>query len=795
MAFSAAAFATWTNQETTTDDLRAIDGAVTTGAVTLCAVGQDSAILLSSDYGANWSAAAAISGNPYLRDISIVANKIFVAGTAAGSGKCYVSSNWASSWTDISDASLTEIRAVDFGSSSNGVVIGGTAAVNTAALYTNNGGTSWSTSITTNSAFSAVHFVDANTVWMVGDGGLIYRSTNGGQTFTRTAEGATADNLRDVHFVDANHGFIVGDNKTFMYTTNGGASWTVSTSILDSGTNYCVFFIDSNTGWLGGEDPDSIISKLTYSGGSWSDTVEHDTGSSGQRYYSLFLADANNGWMAGSDPSSSGIILGQVTSLSVTSIYQAGQQGVTSAPVGFTGNLTVTGTNFQIGNWAASNIAFSGTGVTVNSVSRVSATELTVNISVSSNATAGSRTVTVTNIDGTSADSTFTLSAQPTVTSIDPSSVPLNATQQSVTIHGTGFQTGATVSFTQGISVVSATVNSSLQITAVLDTTGVSSAVTADITVTNTDSGSVTETGILTVYSPTATNPTITSVYPDSLEQGETETLVITGTNFENNATVTFNNTGITINSYDYSRIATGRLDVDVTVSGTAPVGAVTITVSNPGGGIGNLNQAVYTRQAGSTRPTLTAVQPGTLYLDTQNRELYLTGTGFQNGAQVSLNPSSGITLRDVTVVRDKAIRVSLDINQTAQPADVDLTILNPDGGHVIGIDLVETVQQAAKPQLTNNRILVYPNPWNGEGSVDLQLEMTRDDTVQVRAYNSVGQQLLKDPPIVNVTAGENKITLNKNDFWDIPSGIILAPAESKTEKKLLGSAKIMVVR
>jgi len=57
--------------------------------------------------------------------------------------------------------------------------------------------------------------------------------------------------------------------------------------------------------------------------------------------------------------------------------------------------VTITGTSFVSG----ASVCFSGTGITVNSVTRNSATQLTVVISLSGGAATGTRNVTVTNPD------------------------------------------------------------------------------------------------------------------------------------------------------------------------------------------------------------------------------------------------------------------------------------------------------------------------------------------------------------------------------------------------------------
>lgn len=58
--------------------------------------------------------------------------------------------------------------------------------------------------------------------------------------------------------------------------------------------------------------------------------------------------------------------------------------------------LTLTGSNYQSG----ATVSFSGSGITVNSVSVASCTQLTVNITISATATLGASTITVRSANG-----------------------------------------------------------------------------------------------------------------------------------------------------------------------------------------------------------------------------------------------------------------------------------------------------------------------------------------------------------------------------------------------------------
>lgn len=803
VTLSASAFGTWTELKSSTQDLLAIDGVVTTGLATLCVSGKSGTVLTSTDYGANWSTRTAPSGNPDLDFVAFAGGRLFVAGSTPTAAACFYSTDGGSSWTDISP-SIKSTFAMDFGSASNGVIAGLTIAVANAVLYTNDGGTSWHTSTPTSEFFSAAHFLDANTVWIVGGNGNIWKSTDGGQNWSQQGTGETAASLSDIQFIDANNGFAGGSSSTFLTTSNGGATWDLRTvSGLPAVDISSLYFLDASTGWITAwEDTSKTgrVYKLTKSGSAWSAALEYTTAANSS-LYDIYLTDAHNGWILEYIPDSSGKIYGQITAIAVSAIVQKDRPTQTRAPVGFTGDLTVTGTNFQAGSWGAGNVTFSGSEVAVNSVTRVSATELTVNVTISSGAATGSRTVTVFNIDGSSHSGSFTVSDLPTVTSADPSSVDQGTSGQTVVLYGSGFQSGlatSDISFGSGITVSSVTVDSAYQITAVIAVAAGATTGSRDISITNPDSGSKTSAGILNVSSSTAVNPTITSVYPDSVEQGAaSQTLVITGAGFKAASNVSFPTNGITINSTDRSRIP-DRLDINITVSGTSPIGARTLMVTNTDdGGTGNLNEALYVTAAGAVDPAVTSVLPSHGYQGWANKDVYIYGSNFQSGALIAFDPATGIVINDITHVSASGIRVNIDIDTTASTGFRNVKIVNPDGGHVLSTNKLEVRAPSSTTTVTNDRGLAYPNPVNLDktGSVNVQFELTRDDVVEVKAFDSNQRQLLKNPPTINATAGNNTIIIRRSDFWEPPGNqLVLLPIISKTENKVVAKAKVMII-
>lgn len=89
--------------------------------------------------------------------------------------------------------------------------------------------------------YYGIHFVDAQNGWMVGEYGNVRNTTDGGQTWG-SQHGSLIEGLRKmgvvasdvmslaaffrVHFTDPDNGFIVGGGGAVASTTDGGQNWT-----------------------------------------------------------------------------------------------------------------------------------------------------------------------------------------------------------------------------------------------------------------------------------------------------------------------------------------------------------------------------------------------------------------------------------------------------------------------------------------------------------------------------------------------------------------------------------------
>ena len=365
--------------------------------------------------------------------------------------------------------------------------------------------------------------------------------------------------------------------------------------------------------------------------------------------------------------------------------------------------LTITGTNFVSG----ATTAFSTNGITVNSTTFNSATSLTVNVSISGSATPGTRTITVTNGDGSTATSgsIFTVNAAPTVTAVSPTSRGEGATAQNLTVTGTGFQSGATTTFSgTGITVNSTTFVNATTLTVNVTIGGSATVGTSTITVTNPDAGSATSGSIFTVNAA----PTVTAVSPTSRDAGAvSQSLTVTGTGFVSGATTSFSGSNITVNSTTFVNATT--LTVNISISSGALVGTRAITVTNPDAGNGT-SGSIFTVNGA---PTVTAVSPTSRDAGAVNQNLTITGTNFITGATVAFS-TNGITVNSTTFNSATSLSVNISIASGATVGTRTITVTNGDGsvvtsGSIFTVNAAPTVtavSPSSRAQGTSNQSL-----------------------------------------------------------------------------------------
>ena len=237
--------------------------------------------------------------------------------------------------------------------------------------------------------------------------------------------------------------------------------------------------------------------------------------------------------------------------------------------------VTLTGTDFTTG----ATVTFGGVAAT--NVIVASATSITLTTPAHS---AGAVTVVVTNPDGQigSVPNGFTFVAPPTVTTVSPDSGP-SAGGTAVTLTGTDFTTGATVTF-GGVAATNVIVVSATSITL---TTPAHSAGAVTVVVTNPDGQTASLPNGFTFVAP----PTVTTVSPTSGPSAGGTAVTLTGTDFTTGATVTFGGVAAT------NVIVVSATSITLTTPAHS-AGAVTVVVTNPDGQIASLRERLHVRRA-----------------------------------------------------------------------------------------------------------------------------------------------------------------------------------------------------
>jgi hypothetical protein len=300
--------------------------------------------------------------------------------------------------------------------------------------------------------------------------------------------------------------------------------------------------------------------------------------------------------------------------------------------------LTVNGSGFVCG----STVKFNGNARTTTFVSP---TQVTAAIPASDIVNTGSYNVTVTNAapgGGTSNAAVFTVNNSiPTITSISPSSATAGGPAFSLTVNGTNFVSGSTVSF-NGNARTTAFV-SATQLTAAILAGDIATAGTYDVIVTNpSPGGGTSNAATFTVNNPV---PTITTISPSSATAGGPAfTLTVNGTNFVSSSTVSFNGNARTTTFVSATRVTAAIPATDIATAGT-----YNVTVTNPSPGGGTSNAATFT-VSGSTQPlTVTLAGTGSGTVTSSPSGINCPGTcsaNFNTGTVVTLtaSPASGST-------------------------------------------------------------------------------------------------------------------------------------------------------
>jgi hypothetical protein len=316
----------------------------------------------------------------------------------------------------------------------------------------------------------------------------------------------------------------------------------------------------------------------------------------------------------------------------------------------------------------------------------------------------------VTNPGGAASNSaTLTVTAPaapPAIASLSPNPMTGSASNQTLTINGSGFLAGATVSLTySGGSVVNPVVTS-LSATQIAATVNVgATARTWTVQVTN-PGGAASNSATLTVTAPTAAPPAIASLSPNPMTgSASNQTLTINGSGFAAGATVSLTYTGGSVVNPVVASLSATQIAATVNVGATARTW--TVQVTNPGGAASNSATLTVTAPAAAP-PAIASLSPNPMTGSASNQTLTINGSGFAAGATVSLTYSGGSVVNPVvTSLSATQIAATVNVGATARTWTVQVT--NPGGAASNSATLTVTAP-AAPPAIAS----LSPNPMTG---------------------------------------------------------------------------------
>ncbi|MBK9332123.1 MAG: T9SS type A sorting domain-containing protein [Ignavibacteria bacterium] len=182
-------------------------------------------------------------------------------------GLIHKTTNAGQNWIQILREPGLQLEDISIADENNIIVL-----ASTGFLETTNGGNNWNLGT---SLFSNIRYIHAksmsnpfsDTIYVAGhiagDTGVVAKSINSGETWTKSFLAPFKSRLRKLQAVDNSIVYAVGDTGLIVSTSNGGVNWTIHNSGTRKRLNG-VAFINKDTGFAAG---DSGLILKTFTGG------------------------------------------------------------------------------------------------------------------------------------------------------------------------------------------------------------------------------------------------------------------------------------------------------------------------------------------------------------------------------------------------------------------------------------------------------------------------------------------------------------------------------------------------
>jgi photosystem II stability/assembly factor-like uncharacterized protein len=259
------------------------------------AVGMLGAIVRTQDGGINWELQKSGTMDNLF---GVAANGARGAVAVGANGTILRTINRGATWERRQSGVRAGLLDVDFADANHGIAVG-----DNVILRTSDGGDTWASfDCKCNSGLRRVSMADANTAFAVGSDWL-YSTLDGGATWTTHWMGFNGPGhwLYDVSLTDAQTATMVGESGLIMRTTDGGNTWTYqdaeTQAILRS-----VSFADATHGVIVGEptNHEPVVLRTSDGGAHWMHDVSDFTiDGVPSRLNAVSMLDANAGAAVG----------------------------------------------------------------------------------------------------------------------------------------------------------------------------------------------------------------------------------------------------------------------------------------------------------------------------------------------------------------------------------------------------------------------------------------------------------------------------------------------------------------
>jgi len=358
----------------------------------------------------------------------------------------------------------------------------------------------------------------------------------------------------------------------------------------------------------------------------------------------------------------------------------------------------------------------------------------------------------------------------PAVQSLSPASAPAGSAAFTLTVNGSGFLSGSTVTWNN--SSRTASFASSSQVTIPVSASDVETAGSATISVTNPAPGGGQSSATFTIGSPSA--PTVSSLSPASTLMGsQAFTLTVTGTNFVPNSVVQWNGANLAT-----TYVSNTQLTASVSASNVVKPGNVPVTVATPapGGGTSSAVQFAVTYPP----PAVSALKPSSITAGGP-LTIAVTGTGFFSGATVYWNTTAARVTQFVSSTQLTATLLPADV-ASGRVASISVQNPSPTAGMSNAVSFtvnnpVPSISSLGKSsQIAGTTVALTIN---GSGFVPASVVHLGNQAAAAASVNSMGTQLVANfvsapvgtLPVMVVNGAPAGGTSNTVNFDSTPAG------------------------